>query len=170
MNIVNSLGCWIGGIATKVFADFISQKIKSKKKSLKLDVKYHFIFVKTPISANHLGTVLALKIMNNGERKVTVEEWGFVLNNKQRLTVIPKPSPVGADLPVTIEPDSCVALSIYVQDLQNELLGCINNGAINENLKLKVYARDSFSKYYQQKTDVTYKQLSEYAKLQVSNS
>lgn len=170
-NVINAIGCWFAGVVTALGVYLTWKQIRDRKnKHLKLELKYHFIFANSIIEVKHLGTILALKIMNDSEHKVTIEEWGFVLNNKQRLTVIPKTSPVGADLPVTIDSDSCATLSIYIQDLQNELLKSINNGAINENLKLKVYARDSFSKYYQQKTDVTYKQLSEYAKLQVSNS
>lgn len=163
-NVINAIGCWIGGIATAIGVYFTWKQVNRKKK-INLDVKYHFIFAKYSTEGEHVGTVLALKIMNEGDRKVTIEEWGFVLNNKNALTILPNTSPVGSGLPVTIEPDSCATVSVFIQDLQNDLSKCINNKTINENTKLKVYARDSFSKYYQQKTEVTYKQILEYIKI-----
>lgn len=168
MNIdLNGILCWLGGIGTKVIADVISAQIKNyKNKSLKLDVKYHFVFAESPIATKHVGTILALKIMNTGQRKITIEEWGFVLNNKQLLTVIPSRSPIGSNLPSVIEPDSCETLSIYINDLQKELLKSIKNGDIKENSKLQVYARDNFSKKYKVKTSITYKQICEYINIQ----
>lgn len=163
-NIANAIGCWIGGIATTIGVYFTWKQV-SRNKKIKLDINYHFIFAKYSNEGKHVGTVLALKIMNEGERKVTIEEWGFLLNNKKALTIMPNTSPVGSDLPVTIEPDSCATASVFIQDLQRDLLKCINDKTINENSKLKVYARDSFSKYYQQKTEVTYKQILEYIKI-----
>ena len=165
-NTINGIICWLGGIVTKVIADVISDRIKKhKNKCLKLDLNYSFLFAQYPTEAKRVGTLLTLKIMNEGERKVTVEEWGFLLNNKKALTIIPNTSPVGSNLPVTIEPDSCATVSVYIQNLQKDLSKCINDKTINENTKLKVYARDSFSKYYQQKTEVTYKQILEYIKI-----
>ena len=163
-NIANAIGCWIGGIATTIGVYFTWKQVNRHKK-LKLDLNYSFLFAQYPTEAKRVGTLLTLKIMNEGERKVTVEEWGFLLNNKKALTIIPNTSPVGSNLPVTIEPDSCATVSVYIQNLQKDLSKCINDKTIDENTKLKVYARDSFSKYYRQKTEVTYKKILEYIKI-----
>ena len=64
-NTIIGILSWLGGIATKVIADVISDRIKKhKNKCLKLDLNYSFLYAKYPTEAERVGTLLALKIMN----------------------------------------------------------------------------------------------------------
>ncbi len=146
---VGAIGSWACGIATflAVIVSLWQTKL-SKQVSLKLDFSYNFLYDQL---GNRYNTG-ALRVMNVGGCQITVEEWGFVLNDNSHLTVIPNQIAVGAKLPITVTPNSSAQLLVPMQKLKDALEPVIKKNLISVNDKLNVYVRDDFSRYYNLKT------------------
>lgn len=152
---ISAIGSWFGGMATFLAVVVALWQTKlSNKKSLKLAFNRTFLF-------DGLGGTtdgIFLTIMNTGNRTVTIEEWGFTLNDGSALAVMDNGLiSIGAKLPVTIEQDSSVQFYMPLINLANAFINAIHQSKITENDKIQVYARDSFSKRYNLKTKAVVK-------------
>lgn len=167
-NIINAVGCWIGGIATSVAA-FIAwwQFKKSNNKCIKLKVSYQLRFLHTIIGGGYAGMHLVLKIMNVGSKKVTITGCG-INTKKTNFAIIHTAK--NMNLPVTIEPNNSITVSLPVVDLYQNFTKYIQEKLLTENTKLTFFVLDNFDETYKVKTKITYKQIKGYATMKANNN
>ena len=164
-NLLNTIGCWIGGMATAIAAYIAWQQFKQdNKKQLKLKVEYQLLFLNPILGGKYIGNQLILKIMNIGSKAISITGWGintkkmnFAFINMQNTAI------QGVDLPVKIESNDCITLTILTSNLYKELEKYVNEGLLNEKSKLTFFVQDSFDKMHKIKTEITYRQVREYA-------
>lgn len=157
---IGAIGTCLGAIATfwAVVVALWQTRI-SRKKSLELVFEPHFLIPPN----SEIKKTLGLTIMNTGMRNITIQEWGFWLNNCGTKLYIPN-YPIGASLPATLEPDSAINLYTDIDNLLEGLQRHLEEGNIKEKEKLIVYVRDNFSVYYKQKTECTIDTIKKYEK------
>lgn len=147
---ISAIGSWFGGMATflAVVVALWQTKLASKK-SLKLSFNRSFTF-------NGFGETMdciSISIMNTGNRNITIEEFGFKMDNDSSLVVMENSIiQNGAKLPTVLEPDSAIDFHVPLVSFVNSFINAIKQGILDENGKIKIYVRDSFSKRYYHKT------------------
>lgn len=169
-NILNTIGCWIGGMATAIAAYIAWRQFKQdNNKQLKLKVEYNLLFLNYIFGGKYIGNQLILKIMNIGSKDVTITGWGintkkmnFAFINMQNVVI------QGVDLPVNIKSNECKTLSIFTSNLYKELEKYVNKGLLKEKSKLTFFVQDSFDEMHKIKTKITYRQIKEYATMKTN--
>lgn len=164
-NIINTIGCWFGGIATALAAFYTIKQFKLVNcRKLNLKINYELLFRNTVLGGEYVGAQLNLKIMNTGSKSVTIEEWG-VNFQKTNFSFMQLPNLFNSNtrIPITVEPNHSVTLSVAVLNLYDEISKLIEKGVLKENNKLNFYIRDNFDERYIQKTKITYEQIKGYA-------
>lgn len=98
-----------------------------------------------------------LTVSNVGNRAITVQNWGFIINRKLRGIVFQNPndeelSLVDTLLPKKLEPEETINLAMTADKLLHNLEMNIENGYFRREKKIKVFCTDSVGKVYTVKT------------------
>lgn len=122
------------------------------------------------------GTVdlATLTVSNIGNRAVTVQSWGFIINRKVQGLVLQDPSNsmlklVDTLLPKRVEPEESINLVIMADNLLHNLEINIESGNYRNNQKIKVFCTDSVGKKYIVRTKSTVGQMIAYLRKKNGN-
>ena len=140
----------------------IIQTVINTKTSLKLNFNYHFLF--NQLTAQRVGTMVCLKVVNTGSKNITIEGWGVKLN-KSMHSFLQTGAVIGDKLPSTLHPSEDVNLFLPVEDLQKFLHKNLDDGKINEKTKITLFVYDNQGKEYYLKTEVNIKNVDNFAKI-----
>ena len=161
-NIFSAIFQAFGAIAT-FFAVLVAlwQTKYANRKRLKLD----FTEVSQIIGMGSKPIALAsLTVSNVGNRAVTVQNWGFVINRKEKGIVLQDQNDVvlrmvDTPLPKKIEPEETINLAIKADKLLLNLEKNVENGNFRLKQKIRVFCIDSIGKKYTVKTRSTVGQM-----------
>lgn len=164
-NIFSAIFQALGAIATflAVIVALWQTKYMNRKR-----LKLSFTEVSQIVGMNSGPVELAtLTVSNIGNRAVTVQSWGFMINRKVQGIVLQDPSNavlklIDTLLPKKIEPEETINLVIKADNLLHNLEINVQNGNFRKKQKVKVFCTDSVGKRYIVKTRSTTEQMIEY--------
>lgn len=171
-NVVSAIGGFIGGIAAAAGTYlFWKQYQRNNNKQIKLKVEYQLLFSHSIFGGRYIGNQIILKIMNVGNRNITINTCGISTKKMNFALIQTSPNQIGGvSLPVTITPDECQIISIPTRDLYRDFTEYINKGLIKEKTRLTFFVQDNFDEVYKKKTKITYKQIKGYTTMRTGNN
>ena len=116
------------------------------------------------ISNNGIEVLPSLTVTNIGNRTITIQNWGFIVNRQTKGVVIQDSSDMmllGIDtpLPHKLEPEESITLAMQAEKLYRSFKTFIEKGTCKPNRYITVFVTDSTQKVYKIWSSRTAKEL-----------